>query len=90
MVTLLLMKEDVRRFHVSVEDPQLVQGFQTTGHLNEDPPHVVLLEGAVLFLVVQDLLVHVAVTRVLHHYTQTLLVVLNEGFLVTYHVRVSD
>ena len=61
----------------------LVQRFQAFNNLNKDPPHFLLLEVGLLFLVFRYLLEEVAVVRVLHHNTTQQIVSQSEA--ATYH-----
>ena len=51
-----------------MHDLQIVQRFESTYHLDEDLPYVLLAEARVKLLVLLDLLEEVAVVSVLHDY----------------------
>jgi hypothetical protein len=66
-----------------------MKSFESSCHLNEYPPNVIFFECCLIFLVFNNLLIHVPIRRILHHDAQTLFRVLYECFLVTNHIRMS-
>jgi hypothetical protein len=67
-----------------------MQGLESSSHLDEYAPYVILVEGGLVLLVLDYLLIDVAIRRILHHYAQALLRVLYESLLVTDHVGMSN
>lgn len=49
-----------------MQDLSIMQSFETLDHLNEYPPYFILFQVVLLFLVASDLLVQVAMVRILH------------------------
>lgn len=58
-------------FEVSVEDIEVVQGFESDDGLDEHAPDFALLEEFLFLLVVDDLLVEVAIVCKLHDYAES-------------------
>lgn len=69
----VFVEEHIGTFEVPVHNVQVMQGFETPDHLDENTPDVRFLEGGVVLLVFADLLEHVSVVSILHHYTKMLL-----------------
>jgi hypothetical protein len=66
-----------------------MKSFESPCHLNEYPPNVIFFERCLIFLVFNNLLIHVTIRRILHHDAQTLFRVLYECLLVTNHIWMS-
>lgn len=63
----IFVKEDVRRLQISVEDLYVVQGLQTSNHLDEYFPNFFFLDVLLVLLVGRNFLEKVSVVRVFHH-----------------------
>ena len=64
---LLVAQEYIGRFHVSVLDFEVMQGFQTAKHLNYHLPDPVLFGLPSLLLILHDVCIHVASISKLHY-----------------------
>ena len=61
------MQKNVRRLQISVEDLNVVQGLQTSNHLDEYFPNFLLLDVLLVLLMGRNFLEKVSVVRVFHH-----------------------
>ena len=67
---MVLVEEDIGTLHVSVEDLELVQGFEAPDDLNDNLPNVLLLHELFVVLALADALEHVAIVSKFHHDTK--------------------
>lgn len=63
---LVLVEEDVRTFHVSVEDRQVVESLETPDDLDHDLPDVLFFHELFVVLALADALEDVAVVSKFH------------------------
>ena len=64
---MVLVKENIGTFHVSMQDFTLVKYLEASDDLDKDVPNLLLLNVGLSLLVVTDLLKYVSVVCILHH-----------------------
>jgi len=52
---------DISAKDTAVNEAKTMEGFQTSGHLNKNPPNVILFKGGFIFLMIHDFLINVAI-----------------------------
>lgn len=72
-----------------------MEGLESLCHMNENSPDLLLCECLVIFLVLDDLLVQVAIISVFHDHTSLIFdlpeaIVFDEGLLITDNVWVVN
>jgi hypothetical protein len=65
----IFIQEDVCRFHISMQNAQLMQRLQAFDDLNRDLPDVFLLHVLLLVLAVTNTLEDISIISILHHNT---------------------
>ena len=87
---MILVEEDISALHVSVEDLQLMEGLETTHHLNNDLPDMLLLDELLIVLAFTDSLKNVAIVSKLHHNAERVRGLIKESLTVGSDERILD
>lgn len=86
----VLKQENVRAFHVAVQDSSNVEGAQAAHNLDKDVPNLLLLDVSLFFLISADFLKHIPVVSILHHKAKTTAGLVDEGCFKSDHGWVVD